>query len=61
MTPTKTAHEVELISSANRYTMGRALVDRLIKLINKSDTKDKIVLALNYGHSVTKSGSRGAK
>ena len=61
MTPSKTAHDIELITNANRFTLGKALMDRLRNLISKSDDKDKITLALNYGHSVTKSKARGAK
>ena len=61
MTPSKTAHDIELITNANRFTIGKALMDRLLNLIHKSEDKDKIKLALNYGHSVTKAGARGAK
>ena len=57
----KTAHEIELITNANKYIMGKALVNRLVELINKSKEEDKIRLAINYSHSVTKSQMRGSK
>lgn len=57
----KQANELELRANANRYTMGKAIRDRLIELINKSPDKDKITLALNYAHSVTKAEMRGTR
>lgn len=56
-----TANEIALIANANHYTMGNALAERLLKLINKSEEKDKIRLALNYAFSVTKCEMRGTK
>jgi hypothetical protein len=58
-----TSNDLDLIVKATTYTMGVALKERLIKLINSSKNKgkDKISLALDYGHSCTKSEMRGAK
>ena len=61
MTPSKNSHDIELLANAGRFSLGKALMDRLRNLISKSDDKDKVKLALNYGHSVTKSKARGAK
>jgi len=60
----KTAHEIDLITNANRYTMGKPLIDRIIRLIdskNNLSSEDKLILAMNYAHSVTKSKMRGSK
>jgi len=57
------ANDLDLIVKCSTYTMGAALKERLVKLINdpKNKNKDKIRLALDYAHSCTKSEMRGAK
>jgi hypothetical protein len=62
-----TANEIDLTANANRYTLGIALVKRLISLMKKTfnidnkDDEDMVIQAMNYAHSVTKSQMRGAK
>ncbi len=57
----ETANETQLRINANRYTLGRDITERLLKLMGKVKEKDKIILALNYGHSVTKTKMRGTR
>jgi hypothetical protein len=57
------ANEIELLAKANRYTIGKDIEDRLFKLISKENLSlgDKIRLAINYAHSITKSEMRGTR
>lgn len=57
------SNDLDLTVKANTYKMGSALKERLLKLINDPKNKDidKISLALDFGHSVTKAETRGAK
>jgi len=57
----KLSNEIKLMENASRYKLGDDLADRLLNIIEKSRDEDKLRLAINYAHSITKCEIRGAR
>ena len=55
------ANDIELLEKANRYKLNNTVKKRVKKLVEQSSDEDKIDVALNYAHSITKSEVRGTK
>lgn len=55
----KGANDIKLLEQASRYSLDENLKKRLKKLVDKSESTDKVDVALEYSHSVTKSETRG--
>ena len=58
---TKLSNEIRPLESANRHKLNSDLIERLVSIINKSKEDDKLRLALNYAHSITKCEIRGSR
>lgn len=55
------ANDIDLLQKASHYKLEKNVKKRLRKLVEESDSEDKIDTALDYSHSATKSEVRGTR